>query len=131
MKLSELSGDSSVREIQWKGGSVSFIFEDNESDKTFLIEIETQRLFSEKTEEMGSVHLILESAETYLPIEQKSKIYIMPAGFNKQMELNRIGLHVMIGLNSLDFPYILRAVGYKQLLVCPVKNEESIKMREV
>lgn len=131
MKLSELSGDSSMRGLHWKSGSVSFIFEDYDTEKTFKIEIEAQRFYSEKDEEEGSVHLRLEKAIEFLPIEKRSKIYIMPDDFGKQMELNRRGFQVMLGLDSRDYPFILTAQGYKKLLVCPVKKEEDVKIQQV
>ena len=131
MKISELSGDSSVRKVKWQNGAISFLYEDYEMDKTFRIGIETKRFYSEKDEEEGTVHLELNNVDSLLPVEEKSNIYIMPAEFNRQMEINRKGYHVMLGLNRKEYPYALTVIGNQRMIVCPVKHEGMIEIEEV
>ena len=59
MNIEQLSGDSTVRQLQWIDGRVSFLFEDGETDELYRIELVTKLLYSEATEETGSVHVIL------------------------------------------------------------------------
>ena len=49
----------------------------------------------------------------------------MPEEFNKQMEVHKKGLSILLGLNSLKYPKLLVVQGYSNLLVCPIDSEDS------
>jgi len=131
MNISQFGGDSTLSNLEFKDGEVSFLFEDYDTDKKFRVSIKTNSFYSEASEEEGSVHLRLELISEILDVDGNSGIYIMPSEFNKQMVVNKKHYNLALGLRSKEYPFMFLASGSCKLLVCAVKNEKEISINEV
>lgn len=131
MLISQLSGDSTVTYLKYANGVVDFNFEDGESDIEYKISIRTQRFVSETSQADGAAHIRIVNLSDVLPVDKKSKIYIMPSGFGEQMKINRNFYNLALGLKSTEYPFMLVVEGNSKILVCPIKGENEVEINEV
>lgn len=125
-----LSGDSTVAAFSFNGRRVSFLYEDDESDATYRVEVETTIIYSETGGGQGCVHMRLEPSEGTLEIDAKSKRFILPGSFAKQMAAINKGYHVLAGLDSTQYTMLFILQGQEKIIVCPVKGEQSISIEK-
>jgi hypothetical protein len=126
--INDMKGDSTVRSVTYDNGIIKCVYEDAQSDNTFLIELKTDVLWSEVGNEIGSVHVRIINLDQVLPIDSKSGYYIAPTEFKDQMKIYREGYHVAFGQKHIDYPYLISIRGYKKLLVCPFSSIDDIKI---
>ncbi len=131
MRIEELSGDSSITGLKYEEGKVSFLYEDYESEKQYEICIETKSFKSECAGETGTVHLELIKLSDFVPVDLKSKVYVMPAEFGAQMKINRKGFNIALGLKMDEYPIMFVVQGNQRILVCPIRSEKEININEV
>ena len=125
-----LSGDSTVEKFSFDGQEVVFLYEDNETEKTFRVKVETPMVYSEISGGRDCVHLRLEDSTDKLVIDENSGLFILPGEFSKQMASINKGHHVLAGLKAAEYKKILILQGYGRILVCPIKDEKSISIEE-
>jgi hypothetical protein len=126
--IHDMKGDSTVRSVYYDNGIVKCVYEDDQSDNTFLIELNTDLFWSEAGSEIGSVHISIINLDQVLPIDSKSGIYFAPTKFNEQMKISREGYQLAFGKRQNDYPYFLSIRGYKKLLACPFRTMDDIKV---
>lgn len=131
MLPSQLNGDSTVTCLKYEDGVVYFDFEDGETGKDYKISVNTQRFASEASEVYGAAHIRVIDLIDVLPVDEKSKIYIMPCEFGEQMKINKNFYNLALGLKSTEFPFMLVVQGNNKILVCPIKSENEVKIDEV
>ena len=125
-----LSGDSTVENFTFDGQEAVFLYEDEQSEKTFRVKVETPIVYSEIPGGRDCVHLRLEDSIDKLAIDENSGRYILPGEFSKQMAIIKKGHHVLAGLKATEYTKILILQGYGRILVCPFKDEKSISIEE-
>jgi hypothetical protein len=126
--IHDMKGDSTVRSVYYDNGIVKCLYDDDQSGKTFLIELKTDLFWSEAGNEIGSVHIRIINLNQVLPIDSKSGYYIAPTEFKNQMKIYREGYHLAFGQKHIDYPYFLSISGYKKLLACPFNSIDDIKV---
>ena len=134
MNLHELSGDSHVYNISFNEGFVNFIFEDYVRDRIFDIRIKTDIAFiNYRLDEFAYEYCTLRkfNLNEYLQIDEKSKLYTMPADFIAQMKIARQKFHLAIGLNSNDWKEFIQVIGYGIIIACPIKSSDSIDITDI
>jgi hypothetical protein len=52
--IQDMKGDSTVRSVYYNNGIVKCVYEDDQSDNTFLIELKTDLFWSEAGNEIGT-----------------------------------------------------------------------------
>jgi hypothetical protein len=123
-----MKGDSTVRSVYYDNGIVKCLYDDDQSDNTFLIELKTDLFWSEAGNEIRSVHIRIINLNQVLPIDSKSGYYIAPTEFKNQMKIYSEGYHLAFGQKHIDYPYFLSISGYKKLLACPFNSIDDIKV---
>lgn len=134
MNLHELSADSKIEEIDFSEGHITFIFEDFFQDRIFEVKIRTDVAFiNNKLDEFAYEYCNIRKYKLsdHLPIDDKSKFYVMPPDFISQMKVARQKFHLAIGLNSAEWREFIQVIGYGIIIACPVKNEDSIEITEI
>jgi hypothetical protein len=66
-----------------------------------------------------------------MPIDEKSKLYIMPDTFIQQMKAARQKFNLAVGLNSEEWKYFFQVFGDGLVIACPVKSWENVDIEEV
>jgi len=64
MRVDQLTGDSTVSNLQFADGIASFIYDDFESGGRFRVRVPTKSVYSEVSAEVGSVHVRLVTLPT-------------------------------------------------------------------
>ncbi|MDX9790513.1 MAG: hypothetical protein RBT61_06770, partial [Candidatus Kapabacteria bacterium] len=67
----------------------------------------------------------------HMPIDEKSKLYIMPDTFIQQMKAARQKFNLAVGLNSEEWKYFFQVFGDGLVIACPVKSWENVDIEEV
>lgn len=131
MKISELSGDSSVTDVAFSSGEIKCKFEDAGTGSRYSISVPTQAVYSQGSAESDSVHIRIIELREVLPIEPNSQIYLAPHDFGLQMRAAREGFLLAVGLKSTDWPLFLQIRGYRILVASPLQSEESICIQPI
>lgn len=124
-----LSGDSTVNAFSFNGRQVSFLYEDFDSDECYRVVIDTPMIYSEIAGGKNCVHMRLEGSDGKLSVDPKSKLFVLPGEFSKQMAVIKRGFHILAGLNSERYKMIFILQGNGKILVCPVEGEESVSIQ--
>jgi hypothetical protein len=130
MNINQLSGDSSVHDVQYQNGIIQFVYSDYDSDEDYQIKIPSSRFISDVQSELGTVQIRLNELTSVLEIDEKSKMYILPNNFGKQMKASKDGYHLAVGLNSQEYKFLLRVSGYNLLLATPIKSDLDIEIKK-
>jgi hypothetical protein len=128
MKITGLSGDSSVSEVGYVNGAANCLFEDYDTGERYRIRVPTRWFYSETSAERGTVHLRLIRLCDRLPCEPRSGRYPLPQDFPAQMDAAREEIVLAVGLRADEWPLFLQVRGYKILLACPVASEDSVSV---
>lgn len=126
MRVDELTGDSTVSDMQFSDGIASLLYEDSDSGLRFRVCVPTNSLFSEASTETGSVHVRLVSLADLLPIDPISGRYSIPNNFGVLMTAIREAGHLALGRRATDYPTLLQVRGYRILLACPIRSAEDV-----
>lgn len=133
MNLHEFSVDLRIESMAFSEGYVSFLIEDYGKDKIFDVRIRTDFAFiNYRLDETAYDYCQIRHyhLQNFLPINEKSKIYILPEGFVPQMRISRQKFHLAVGLNSNDWKEFIQVVGNGIILACPIKNLDCINIQE-
>lgn len=134
MTLQDLRSDARVAAIEFKNGYIQFIYEDFFSERIFEIKIKTDFAYiNYKLDEIAYEFCQIRhfNLKDQLPIDEKSKLYIMPDTFIKQMKIARQKFNLAIGLNSIEWKNFIQVYGDGLIIACPVKNLENIDIEEI
>ena len=134
MNIQNLRPDSRVEGIEFKSGYVQFYYEDYFNDKIYEVKIKTDLAYiNYKLDEIAYefCHIRQFTLSDHLPIDEKSKLYLMPDTFIKQMKAARQKFNLAIGLNSAEWKNFLQVYGDGLIVACPVKSWENIDIEEV
>jgi hypothetical protein len=134
MTLQDLRGDSRVDAIEFKNGYLQFYFEDYFNDRIFEIKIKTDLAYINfKLDEIAYefCHFRKFNLSDHLLIDEKSKLYLMPESFIKQMKAARQKFNLAIGLNSEEWKHFIQVYGDGLIIACPVKSWENIDIEDV
>lgn len=131
MKASQLTGDSTVRDVRFVNSTASLLYEDYESDRTYRLSVDTCNVYSEASHESDSVHIEFRDLRAILLVDPASGRYMLPAEFGKQMAVHRKLGHLAVGLKASSFPLMLVVRGYKVLLATPINSEDHVTLTEV
>ncbi|GAB1370439.1 hypothetical protein MASR1M45_05000 [Candidatus Kapaibacterium sp.] len=134
MTLQNLKSDARVEGIEFKNGYLHFYYEDYFNDKIYEVRIKTDLCYvNYKLDEIAYefCHIRQYKLADHLPIDEKSKLYIMPEGFIKQMKVARQKYNLAIGLNSQEWKHFIQVYGDGLIIACPVKSLENIDIEEV
>lgn len=134
MTLEDLNFDSRIDAIEFKGGYLQFYWEDYYQDKIFEVRIKTDLCYINfKMDEIAYEFCQIRKLkiEDFLIIDEKSKLYIMPDTFIKQMRVARQKMNLAVGLNSGEWKYFIQVYGDGLVLACPVKSLDNIDIESV
>lgn len=123
-----LSGDSTVNSYSFDGRKVEFLFEDEESEETYSVVVETPIIFSESSRGIGCVHMRIEDSKGKLDIDKNSGRYFLPGTFSKQMAAINNGYHILAGLKADEYPKLFLLGHESKILLCPIKGSESVSI---
>lgn len=130
MKINELSGDSNVTNLFFQNGIISFVYEDYDSDRVFLIKLRCNSFMSEAVELKGTARIQALELANYLDVDEKSQRYISKADFGAQMEAARKGAHLALGKHRTEFRLLFRVTGDKLLLSVPILSLDQLEICE-
>lgn len=128
MRIDKLTGDATVKDVRFENGTVSFRYEDNDLDEDYEITFSTDRLYSESSGEVDSVHIRIKTTQNFLEVEPKSGCYVAPSDFGKQMQMVREGYQLALGLKASEYPLLFQVRGYRILIACPITSIEAVKV---
>lgn len=134
MTLQDLRGDSRVEAIQFNNGYLQFYYEDYFNDRIYEIKIKTDLVYiNYKLDEIAYefCHIRKFTLKDHLPVDEKSKLYLMPDSFIKQMKAARQKFNLAIGLNSEEWKYFFQVYGDGLIIACPVKSWENIDIEDI
>jgi hypothetical protein len=134
MTLENLRGDARVESIEFKNGFVRFYYEDYFNDRIYELKIKTDLAYiNYKLDEIAYEFCQIRkfNLSDHLPIDEKSKLYLMPSEFIAQMKIARQKFNLAVGLNSSEWKYFIQIFGDGLIIACPVKSFENIDIEEV
>ena len=120
MKIDGLSGEFSIREVQFKDNNLTFYFFDD--DRIFEVKCYTDRFFSKVVYDANSVELKLIKLQEILDIEPKSAVYTLPNDSERQKQIVKQGCHLALGLKANRYPFLLQIYSHQILLACPINS---------
>ena len=126
-----LSGDSTVESFNFNGNQIQFLYEDYDSDNNYEVIVNTPIIFSEIAGGKNIVHMRIEDSIDKLIIDDKSGLFILPDSFPKQMQAIKKGYHVLAGLKASEYRKVLKLIGNGIIVLCPIKNEDSVEIKIV
>jgi hypothetical protein len=127
-RIDELGGDSSVKNLTYRTGSVYLHFTDGDSGESYHIEVSTPLIFSETDHEEGSVHVRLISIADLLSVDPSSGRYVLGGAAAAQMKVAREGYQWAVGLKASEYPLLLQIRGYRIVLSCPIRSIEDVRV---
>ena len=128
MDIRQFSGDSNARNLSFEHGSLSFIYEDNDSDNILLVKISSTVFISESLELIGTAHVELLNVAEYLFVDEKSLIYILGSSFIEQIKAIKKSAHLAVGMKVDKVKYIFRVCGDGLFLAVPLLSLEQISV---
>ncbi|MCG8313633.1 MAG: hypothetical protein MI976_10485 [Pseudomonadales bacterium] len=123
-----LSGDSTVKSFSFDGEKVQFEFHDYETEKVYNVIVDTPIVYSESPGDEGCVHMKIESSLDKMPIDKVSGLFVLPGDFKKQMAIINKGYHVLAGLKSSVYMHVFILRGTSKIIVCPIKDQDSVRV---
>jgi hypothetical protein len=129
MTISDLRGDSTLSNLVFSDGYVSFHW-DNENDGTiFLVRLETDTLISNLNSQLYCVHPRLIRLAEFLWVDPVSKRYIAPTdGLIGTIQIVREGLHLALGRHSDEYKYLLQIRNSDLVLASPIRDKTSVQI---
>lgn len=121
MRITELSGDSSARDVSFVDGVARLSFEDGETGSEYLISVLTNVVLSRSSGEVDYVFVHIFALCDYLLVHPQSRLFMMPEKFSEQMKAVHQGLHLAVGLHCDKWPLFLQIRGYEVVLACPFR----------
>jgi hypothetical protein len=134
MTLDDMNLDSRIDQIEFKNGYLVFYWEDYFKDKIFEIRIKTDSVYiNYKLEEIAYEFCQIRKFNLidYLPVDEKSKLYMMPPTFIAQMKAVRQKFHLAAGLNSIEWKHFIQVYGDGVILACPLKSYDNVDIEDI
>jgi hypothetical protein len=129
MTISDLRGDSTLSNLVFSDGHVSFHWDNENHGVDFLVCLETSSLVSNMNSELYCVHPRLLKIGDYLRVDPESKRYIAPTdSLIGTMQVVREGLHLALGRHSEEFRLLLQIKNSGLVLACPIRDETSVQI---
>ena len=131
VKITELSGSSTVRDLAYQNGTATLIYEDWDSEDVFGISVRTDTIYSEADSAEFSVHCrVLELAQ-WLTVEPESDVFVMPSDFGRTMQVVRQQCHLAVGRKASEYKHILQIRGHQIILACPLRSLSDVTVRRL
>ena len=130
----DLSGDSTVHELSLGSGDVRFVFEDEDSNETLEVVIETDSAIirpSGSVSSGSSIHPVaprLLNVADLLRIDEATGVFVAPNLFAQLMKATRDGAHLALGRRAAEWPFVFQLIGYDCHLACPIRSEDDIRI---
>ena len=129
MTVFDLRGESTVSSVLFKNGKLCFQFIDGESDEEYAIEVLTSFVYCRPAPaRAGTVYIEIKTLSDYLPIDNESQRYMLPAEFKEQMTAVRKAFHLVVGQKATEYPLMLQIVDGGIYLACPISSIDSVEV---
>ena len=123
-----LSGDSTLYDVRYANGCLSFRYADYDSDEIYLAKIQTRLMYAEEGESHYPIHVRLINLSDHLASEQNSGRYVAVEDFGRQIQAVRECWHLAYGLQTAEYPYLFQIRHSSVVLACPVFGANAVSL---